>query len=88
MSSKLSDELLGVWGGLSTALSQSIDSDDQIIVGHIREAVAALKANIDRVKELERVEGFAHWVLGASDCRLNPILEMINDKARQATNDR
>ena len=88
MSSKLSDELLDAWGGLSAALSQSIDSDDQIIVGHIREAVAALKANIDRVKELERVEGFAHWVLGASDCRLNPILEMINDKARHVTNDR
>ena len=88
MSSKLSDALLDAWGGLSTALSQSIDSDDQIIVGHIREAVAALKANIDRVKELERVEGFAHWVLGASDCRLNPILEMINDKARHVTNDR
>jgi len=81
-SNNLSDALLDAYSGLSSALIQSIASDDQIIVGHIRDAVAILKANMDRVKELERVEGFAHWVIGASDCRLDPILEMINDKAK------
>lgn len=44
---------------LSAALVQSIPSDDQIIMGHVRDALALLRAERDVRRESER--DYAEW---------------------------
>jgi len=40
-------KLLEAYGHLGAALNQSIDSDDQIIIGHIRDAQSEIKSALD-----------------------------------------
>ena len=46
------DRLLEVYGHLGAALAQSIDSDDQIIMGHVRDAHFVIQSAIKDARRL------------------------------------